>query len=145
PDPTEAIVHEDSNELKDFEADLIIAFGGGSSIDTAKAIGILATNDGEIGNYRGVDHVLKQILPLIAIPTTAGTGSEVTTVTVLTNAEQKLKYSIGGKNVVAKWAIIDANLTLTVPSHVTAFTGMDALTHAIEAYTSNVSYTITDV
>ncbi|NEU32354.1 iron-containing alcohol dehydrogenase [bacterium LRH843] len=144
PDPTEMIIHNAFEKLQSFEADLIIGIGGGSSIDTAKAIGILATNGGEISDYRGVEKVTKPILPLVAIPTTAGTGSEVTTVTVLIDAVQKLKYSIGGKNVAAKWAIIDANLTLSVPPRVTAFTGIDALTHAIEAYTSKLAYPITD-
>lgn len=144
PDPTEELVQTAYVELSQFNADLIIAIGGGSSIDTAKAIGILATNGGHISDYKGVGKVQQPILPLIAIPTTAGTGSEVTAVTVVTNVKEKLKYSIGGTHVAAKWAVIDAELTLTVPPHITAFTGIDALTHAIEAYTSKLSFSVTD-
>lgn len=144
PDPTEKVIQHAFKELQSFGADLLIAMGGGSSIDSAKAIGILATNGGEIGDYRGVGKVTKPILPLVAIPTTAGTGSEVTTVTVVIDAVQKVKYSIGGSELAAKWAIIDAELTLTVPPHITAYTGIDALTHAIEAYTSKSAFTLTD-
>lgn len=144
PDPTEQVIHDAFHELKSFQADLLIGIGGGSSIDSAKAIGILATNGGKIGDYRGVDKVKNDILPLVAIPTTAGTGSEVTMVTVVISEEEKLKYSIGGKQLAAKWAIIDPQLTMTVPPRITAYTGIDALTHAIEAYTSKLSFSITD-
>lgn len=144
PDPTEQVVHDAFDELQAFQADMLIAIGGGSSIDSAKAIGILATNGGKIGDYRGVGNVKNDILPLVAIPTTAGTGSEVTAVTVVIDTDKKLKYSIGGKQLAPKWAIIDPTLTLTVPPRITAYTGIDALTHAIEAYTSKLSFTLTD-
>ncbi len=144
PDPTEHVIHAAFAELDSFKADLLIGMGGGSSIDSAKAIGILATNGGKIGDFRGVGKVTNDILPLVAIPTTAGTGSEVTTVTVVIDSVEKVKYSIGGKQLAAKWALIDSDLTMTVPSHVTAYTGIDALTHAIEAYTSKVSFSVTD-
>src|SRR5699024_4963826 len=114
PDPTEKVIQNAFEELHSFGADLLIGIGGGSSIDSAKAIGILATNGGKISDYRGVGKVSKPILPLIAIPTTAGTGSEVTQVTVVIDAVEKVKYSIGGKHLAAKWAIIDPELTKTV-------------------------------
>nr|WP_052947839.1 iron-containing alcohol dehydrogenase [Aneurinibacillus tyrosinisolvens] len=144
PNPTQHLVEGGFAFLQQEAPDVLIAIGGGSSIDTAKAFGILATNEGRIADFKGVGKVEIPILPVIAIPTTAGTGSEVTTVTVLTDTEQKVKYSIGGRNVAARWAIIDAELTVTMPPHVTAATGIDALTHAVESYTSKLSYSVTD-
>ena len=144
PNPTDVVVNQAFVALTNERPDLLIAVGGGSSMDTAKAIGILATNGGDIIDYRGVGKVKEPILPVVAIPTTAGTGSEVTTVTVITDTKMKLKYSVGGRNVAARWALVDPELTLTVPPHVTAATGVDALTHAIEAFTSKMSYSVTD-
>src|SRR5690625_23501 len=91
PDPAEEVIERAYKELQSVDADLLIGMGGGSSIDSAKAIGILATNGGTISDYRGVGKVEKPILPLVAIPTTAGTGSEVTTVTVVIDAINKIK------------------------------------------------------
>ena len=144
PNPTDTIVDKSFRLFQAFSPDLLIAMGGGSSIDTAKAVGILATNGGQIIDYKGIGKVKNPITPIVAIPTTAGTGSEVTTTTVINDTQQILKYSIGGQNVAAKWAIVDPELTLTLPAHITAATGVDALTHAIEAYTSKKAYPLTD-
>lgn len=144
PNPTNKSISEAFHFLKQSEADIIIGIGGGSAIDTAKAIAILATNGGEITDYRGVGKVKHPTLPLLAIPTTAGTGSEVTSVTVVTDTQLKAKFSIGSPYITPNWAIIDPELTLTMPPSVTAYTGIDALTHAIEAYTSRSAHVITD-
>jgi alcohol dehydrogenase len=144
PNPTDVVIEKGFEFFKQITPDVLIAIGGGSSIDTAKAVGILAVNGGEIIDYKGIDKVTQPILPLIAIPTTAGTASEVTTVTVITDTKKVLKYSVGGRNVSARWAIVDPELTLTLPPDITAATGVDALTHAIEAYTSKLSFSVTD-
>lgn len=118
------------------QIELIIAIGGGSSMDCAKAINILLTNGGSIEDYEGRNMVKKPTKPLIAIPTTAGTGSEVTSFTVISNVESQKKMVIGGKNCGCDIALVDPELTLSLPPTITAATGMDALTHAIEAYVS---------
>lgn len=145
PNPTDIIIDKAQELVDTFQPDCLIAVGGGSSIDTAKAVGILQKNGGKIIDYKGVDKVKKEITPIIAIPTTAGTGSEVTTTTVVNDTKEVIKYSIGGQNVVARWVIADPVLTVTLPAHITAATGLDALAHAIEAYTSNKAYPLTDV
>lgn len=144
PNPTDIVIEKGYKFFKENNPDVLLAIGGGSSIDTAKAVGILAVHGGAIIDYKGVGKVNSPITPLIAVPTTAGTASEVTTVTVITDTKRVLKYSVGGRHVAVKWAIIDPELTLTLPPHITAATGVDALTHAVEAYTSKLSYSVTD-
>ncbi|WP_080872928.1 iron-containing alcohol dehydrogenase [Oceanobacillus timonensis] len=144
PNPTDRVVEKAFSLFLKVKPDVLIAVGGGSSMDTAKAVGILATNGGEIIDFKGIDKVKAPITPIVAVPTTAGTGSEVTTTTVINDTKQILKYSIGGQHVAARWALLDPALTLTLPPHITAATGVDALTHAIEAYTSKKSYGLTD-
>lgn len=124
--------------------DTIIAFGGGSPNDAAKMIAVMAAQGGDIKEYIFHKRKIEKKLNLIAIPTTAGTGSEVTFWSVITESEEKLKYSIRNPLLAPDIAIVDPELTLTVPPDITATTGIDALTHAIEGYTSLRSEPIAD-
>ena len=119
-----------------FEADLVIGIGGGSALDMAKCIALLLTHGGQPQDYYGELKVPGPILPLIALPTTAGTGSEVTPVAVLSDAERSLKVGISSPYLVPTAAICDPELTLSCPPGLTAIAGADALTHAIEAFTA---------
>lgn len=113
----------------------LIAFGGGSPMDCAKAVGArIAYPHKTVGQMKGLLKVQKKIPPLIAIPTTAGTGSEVTITSVITNSELKLKYTMNSFPLIPAYAVLDPMVTLTLPPSLTATTGMDALTHAVEAY-----------
>lgn len=113
----------------------IIAFGGGSPIDCAKAVGArIAYPEKSVRKMRGVMRVRRRIPPLVAIPTTAGSGSEVTLSAVITSSESKYKYTINSFPLIPSYAVLDADVTLSMPQRVTATTGMDALTHAVEAY-----------
>ena len=113
----------------------LIAFGGGSSIDCAKAVGArIAYPNKTVNQMKGLLKVLKKIPTLIAIPTTAGSGSEVTITSVITNSEIKHKYTMNSFPLIPAYAVLDPEVTLTLPPHLTATTGMDALTHAVEAY-----------
>lgn len=143
PNPTVSNCNNALDMLREVNADLVIAIGGGSSMDVAKAVSLLATNGGEIKEYEGIDTFNKDLLPLIAIPTTAGTASEVTNFTVITDEEREYKFTVGGVRLAPKWAILDPMVTLTLPSHITAATGLDALVHAIESYTSKMANPIT--
>lgn len=124
--------------------DLIIGVGGGSSMDLAKAAAVLATNEGQARDYQGLNKVPRPGLPKIMIPTTAGTGSEVTFTAVLSNKEPRGKAGINSPYLFPELALLDPLLTLSAPPGITASTGMDALTHAIEAYTSLQATVITD-
>jgi choline dehydrogenase len=118
--------------------DGLIGFGGGSPMDTAKSIGVVAVHGGSILDFEWADPqpIAKRIPPLVCVPTTAGTGSEVTLWAVITDPARKIKYNVGGTGLIAAHvALIDPRLTLGLPGHITAGTGMDALTHAIECYT----------
>jgi len=143
PNPTVKNCNDALEKLKAINADVVIAIGGGSSIDVAKAVALLATNGGKIESYEGIDTFENGLLPLIAIPTTAGTASEVTSFTVITDEEREYKFTIGGVKISPKWAVVDPVLTLTLPPSVTAATGLDALVHAIESYTSKMANPIT--
>lgn len=127
--------------------DGLIGFGGGSSMDTAKAIGVVATHGGSALDYEWADPnpIVRPISPLIAVPTTAGTGSEATLWSVLTDPERHIKFNVGGTpDIAATVALIDPLLTVNLPAHVTAGTGMDALAHAIECYTMAYAQPYTD-
>lgn len=139
PNPTNDIVERASEVAKNEDIKGFIAVGGGSSIDLAKAVNILMTNPGTIGQYAGISMVKNSCLPLIAIPTTAGTSSEITNVCALIDTEKVIKYVIIDNKIVASNVILDPDLTKTMPSSVTAATGMDAITHAIESYISNLA------
>ncbi|WP_246943895.1 iron-containing alcohol dehydrogenase [Bacillus pinisoli] len=144
-EPTDDYVQESLALLLKENCDVVISLGGGSCIDTAKAIAVLATNGGYIGDYRGGKKLASQKpLPHIAIPTTAGTGSEATDVTVITNTMNDVKMMIKQPAFMPDVAIVDPLLTLSSPKHVTAATGVDALSHAIEAYLSRKSHPMTD-
>ena len=136
PNPPDTIIEDAAENAKKENVDAIVAVGGGSSIDAAKAINILLTNSSPITQYDGVNMVKNQTKPLIAIPTTSGTGSEVTEVTVITNTTTVKKMIMVGKNIGPDVALVDPELTTGLPKSVTDSTGMDALTHAIEAYVS---------
>jgi alcohol dehydrogenase len=136
PEPTIQGVETGTKLLKDFAAQGVIGVGGGSALDSAKAIAVMGTNGGKIFDYVGFGKVPIQPLPVIAIPTTAGTGSEATFWSVLADKTQGLKLSVGGWNIMPKMAIVDSQLTWSLPPKVTAATGMDALVHAMESYIS---------
>lgn len=144
-EPTDLHVSEALQLCLDEQCDVIVAIGGGSCIDAAKAVAVLATNGGYIGDYMGGETPIpEQPIPLIAIPTTAGTGSEVTNVTVITNTREDIKMMIKHPAFLPKVAIVDPQLTTSSPPSVTAATGVDALCHAIEAYISRRSQPLTD-
>ncbi len=124
---------------------LVIGIGGGSSLDTAKAIAMLTLNQGKVSDYVGLDLVPHPGLPTILVPTTAGTGSEVTFTAVFTNRAAKTKGGINSRFLYPTVALLDPELTLSLPPQVTAQTGMDALTHAMEAYTSNKANLMSDM
>jgi alcohol dehydrogenase class IV len=145
PNPTTVIVERTSAHLAAMGADGVVAIGGGSPMDTGKAAAFLATNGGKVDDYRARDSVKLPPLPCIAIPTTAGTSSEVTNNVVFTDPETHYKFGIGSPNAAAARALIDPELTLTMPRSLTAATGMDALTHALESYISKGAYDLTEV
>jgi alcohol dehydrogenase class IV len=144
PDPTSAVVDTGVAVLKAGSFDCLIALGGGSPIDTAKAMAVLGANGGEMRDYKVPNEIPKVGLPLIAIPTTAGTGSEVTRFTVITDSERDEKMLITGLACCPAAAIVDYQLTLSMPWRLTADTGLDSLTHAIEAYVSRKASPFTD-
>lgn len=135
-DPTDTVIAAGSEALLDGRHDGMIGFGGGSPIDTAKAMAILAANGGHIRDYKVPNPIPKLGLPMVAVPTTAGTGSEVTRFTVITDTETDEKMLIAGPGLVPMGAIVDFELTMKLPKRLTADTGIDALVHAIEAYVS---------
>ena len=136
PDPRYEITSACVEMIRSERADLVIGFGGGSPIDIAKASAIMTTNEGPIAKYFGVDLVPKPGLPTLIVPTTAGTGSEVTPIVILSDEEEKLKKGIVSPYLFPAVALLDPELTLGLPANITASTGIDALIHAIEAYTS---------
>ena len=136
PNPTTDVLERAVAFLKQHDCDSVIGVGGGSSIDTAKGVAAMATNPGNILDYEGYDKLLHPPLPIFAIPTTSGTGSECTASTVFTNTKTLFKTVIISPALFPKLAILDAELTLKLPPSITAATGMDALTHAIESYVS---------
>jgi alcohol dehydrogenase class IV len=145
PDPRYEIAAEAAKVTRDFGADVVLALGGGSPIDIAKVAAALVVNDDPVQSYFGIDMLPKPGLPTIVVPTTAGTGSEVTPIAILSDESEKLKKGIVSPHLFPKSAILDPDLTLELPSHVTAATGMDALIHAIEAYTSKNAYSMSDM
>ncbi len=126
-------------------SDLVVGIGGGSSLDTAKMLACLLTNGGVVQDYFGIDQLPKRGLPMICLPTTAGTGSEVTPNAIFTDTLAKLKKGVVSPFLTPDVALVDPQLTLSCPPPVTAATGMDALTHAIESYTSVKATPLTDV
>ena len=145
PNPTMKNINDGLNTYKSQNCDFIISIGGGSPQDAGKAIGILATNGGEIKDYEGINMTKHRSVPIIAINTTAGTASEVTINYVITNEDTHIKMVMVDKNCLASIAVSDPELMTGKPADLTAATGMDALTHAIEAYVSTGAYELTDV
>ncbi|WNS79597.1 iron-containing alcohol dehydrogenase [Domibacillus sp. DTU_2020_1001157_1_SI_ALB_TIR_016] len=139
PNPSAETIENGTEFLQQHKSEAVLAVGGGSSIDTAKGIAVMAVNPGNIIDYEGVGKIQNPPLPIIAIPTTAGTGSEVTPSTVVTNRETSFKLAVISPNLYPRLAILDPILTLNLPQGITAATGMDALTHAIESYTSKTA------
>lgn len=140
PNPTTQNVAEAENLYKDNNCLAIIGFGGGSPMDTAKAVGArIAHPDKPLNKMKGLMKVTKKLPLLIAVPTTAGSGSETTLAAVITDSETHHKYAISSFPLIPKYAYLDPKLTLNLPNHITATTGMDALTHAIEAFVGRSS------
>jgi len=144
PNPSTQTVDAGAKLAKDEDCDVIVALGGGSAIDAGKGIAVVATYGKQVWDYMGENNIPGPTLPLIAIPTTAGTGSETTRCAVISFKEKKIKWSMLSPFIFPKVAIVDPVLTMTAPSYLTAHVGIDALTHAIEAYTSRLSSPISD-
>jgi choline dehydrogenase len=144
--PPIALVDEGARVFATERCDGLIGLGGGSSIDTAKGIGVVAVHGGSILDYEyGKRPIDRRIPPLVAVPTTAGTGSEVTLWAVITDPDRQIKFNVGGAATIAPWvALIDPALTVNLPPAVTAGTGMDALAHAVECYTMTYAQPLTD-
>jgi Alcohol dehydrogenase, class IV len=139
PNPSNDLVEEAAVLANQKKADGFIAVGGGSSIDLAKAVNVLMTNPSPIEQYAGIGNVKNNVLPLIAIPTTAGTSSEITNVAALIDNKAVCKYVVIDNKITPTSVIIDPEFTKTMPKSVTAATGMDAITHAIESYISTMA------
>ena len=137
PNPTDINVKEGLQLFRDNECEAMIAFGGGSSMDCAKAIGAMHVKNKEVEQMQGLFRVLHRIPTIFAVPTTAGTGSETTVAAVITNSKTSHKASMNDVSLMPKYAVMDPELTAGLPPHITATTGMDALCHAVEAYTNN--------
>ena len=145
PDPKIEVVDESLAAARKAKPDVIIGMGGGSSLDIAKATSVLMTNEGPIDKYFGMELVPKPGLPLLLIPTTAGTGSEMTSISVLSDTKNDVKKGIVSEHMFAKVVLLDPELTLGLPPALTATTGMDALVHAIESYTGVRATPFTDL
>jgi len=144
PDPTDTVVLNGINHLEKFKSEAVIGFGGGSPIDTAKAIAVMAKYSKNIQDYKPPSTFDKQSLPIIAIPTTAGTGSEVTHHAVIIDSKNNEKISCRGEGFVPTCAIVDYNLTLSKPRRLTIDSAIDTLTHGIEAYISKKATLFSD-
>jgi len=144
PNPPDTQVQAAAELARDFKADAVVALGGGSPIDLAKGVNILLSNPSPINAYDGMNKVGKPTGPLYAIPTTAGTGSEATAVTVITDTKAKRKMVLFGRHIAPAVALVDPELTLGLPKALTASTGMDALTHALESCVSVLSSPVTE-
>ncbi|MCC0634920.1 MULTISPECIES: iron-containing alcohol dehydrogenase [unclassified Clostridioides] len=144
PNPTVTNVNNGLEILKSENCDFVITIGGGSPQDCGKAISILATNGGDIRDYEGVNKTSKKCLPIVAITTTAGTSAEVTINYVITDEDRHVKMIMVDTNALATMTVNDPELMISKPANLTAATGMDALTHAIEAVVANGAYDVTD-
>lgn len=144
PDPRIEIVYQCLEAAKTSNHDLLIGLGGGSSLDITKVVAVLLINDGDVTDYLGIDNIPKAGIDTILIPTTAGTGSEVTPIAVLSDKKEHLKKGIVSDKLYSTIALIDPELTISLPSQITAYTGMDALTHSIEAYTNKFAQPFVD-
>lgn len=137
--PSVETVEKATESFKESDSDFIIALGGGSPMDVAKAVGVVAKYGGSITDYEGGGKVPGDIIPLIAVPTTAGTGSEVTAFSVITDHSRNYKLTVFSYKLIPAYAILDANLLTTAPPSVAAACGIDAMVHALEAYISTAA------
>jgi len=144
PNPTVAVVNEAAKLYKDNGCKSIIALGGGGPMDVSKAVGVLSQFGGSIKDYVGVGNVPGPIVPMLAIPTTAGTGSEVTASSVITDEETNFKFSVISYELLPKYAVLDPELIMTAPASIAASCGVDALIHALEAYISTAATPFSD-
>ncbi len=144
PNPRDVTVDKGGDLVRRVKPDCVIGLGGGSAIDAAKAIAVLATNSGRIEDYEGLENYGPPPLPVVAIPTTCGTGSEVSRVAVITHSARQFKMSVKGRHMFPAAALVDPDLLMTLPAALVASTGFDALTHAIEAFTVRPSGFMTD-
>ena len=144
PEPSLKTLQQASQIAKENKYDVFIGLGGGSSMDTTKMVSALMTNDGKLQDFFGVDNVKNRGLPTIMITTTSGTGSEVSRMAVFTDKEANLKKVVSAQNILADVAIVDPELTHSLPPHVTAATGIDAFIHALEGYIAVNANPITD-
>jgi alcohol dehydrogenase len=144
PNPKHTTVDRGGEAARAARADLVIGLGGGSALDSAKAIALLATNPGGIEDYEGIERYREAPLPVVAVPTTCGTGSEVTWVAVITHTRRRFKMSIKGPLMYPACALVDPDLLVSLPAPLVASTGLDALTHAIEALTARPATFISD-
>lgn len=142
-EPTDTMIENGLKQYKEENCDFLVALGGGSPIDSMKAIGSLAVNGGNISDYMG-KIINVEVPPMAAIPTTAGTGSEATQFTIITDTKKNIKMLLKGKVLMPSLAIIDPQFTMTAPPKITAATGLDALCHAVESYTSVKDQTLSD-
>jgi alcohol dehydrogenase len=138
PNPTTEDVERGVEFARDRKIDLLIGLGGGSSMDAAKGMNFLLTNGGKMQDYKGTGKAQKPMLPLIAVPTTSGTGSEAQSYAVIADAKTHMKMACGDHKAAARIAILDPELTVTMPASVTAATGIDAISHALESYVTTV-------
>jgi alcohol dehydrogenase len=143
--PKSDTINKIASQIKQIKPDFIIGIGGGSPLDAGKALALLATNDGKIEDYEGKEKYKHDPLPFLAVPTTCGTGSEVTWVSVITDVKRKIKISVKGPKLYPSLSVVDPDLIKTLPRQIIASTGLDALTHAIEAYLSKPATIITDM
>lgn len=142
-EPTDVMIENGLKQYKEEGCDFLVALGGGSPIDSMKAIGALVVSGGNISDYMG-KIIDVEMPPMAAIPTTAGTGSEATQFTIITDTKKDIKMLLKGKVLMPSLAIIDPQFTMTAPPKITAATGLDALCHAVEAYTSGKAQTLSD-
>lgn len=146
PNPVESHVMEAAELARSEKCNLIIGLGGGSAIDSAKAIAIMVNNTGTYWDYvKNGKLITEEVLPIIAIPTTAGTGTEADPWTVITNQETKEKIGFGNKNTFPTVSIVDPELMISVPSKLTAYQGMDAFFHSVEGYLANIAQPVSDI
>ncbi len=143
-EPTHTMIDRGVEIYKEEQCDFLIGIGGGSPLDSMKAIGAVYANGGKISDYIG-KRIEKELPPTCAIPTTAGTGSEATKVSIITNTDTGVKMLLSDPKLMANLAVVDPVFTLTVPPEITVATGIDALTHAIEAYTSVKAFSMSNI
>ncbi len=143
-EPDVKTIEAATQKAREYGTDLVIGIGGGSALDAAKAIAVMVNNSGRITDYTGIDRIPNKGLPLICIPTTAGTGSEVTVWTVISDKENSCKLGIGSPFLVPPLALCDPLLTLTLPGPMTAATGFDALSHALESFVNKATQPISE-